>query len=408
MHIVVLADNFPPERNAAASRIFERARWWIRWGHDVTVVTSFPNFPEGKLFPGYRNEWYRTEELEGIRVVRVKTFIAANAGFGRRILDFLSFMVTGSTAALFERQVDVVLGSSPQFFAAVAGGIVGAARRLPFVFEIADLWPASVVGVGAMRPSAAIRAAEQLELALYRQAAAIVALTPAFKVDLVRRGVPATKIDVIINGVEVERYRARPRDQELAESLGLTNKFVVGYIGTLGMAHALDNVLAAAELVRDDADIAFLFVGPGAAREKLIAERDRRRLSNVVFVPPQPKDLIDRYWSLCNVALVHLKDSPVFATVIPSKIFEAMAMGLPLLLAAPRGEASEIIESAGAGVVVPPEDPNALADETRKLAANPARLAELAEAAQRAAPHFTREEQARRVLEVLERAARRH
>ncbi|MBL8740757.1 MAG: glycosyltransferase family 4 protein [Myxococcales bacterium] len=405
MHIVILTENFPPERNASASRIHERARWWVRWGHQVTVVTSFPNFPEGRLFEGYRNDWYGEETIDGIHVIRVKTFIAANTGFGKRIADFLSFMATGSVAGVFRTEPDVVLGNSPQFFAGVAGGIVALLRRRPFVFEIADLWPHSVVGVGAMKPGLAITLAEKLELELYRRAQAVVALTPAFKLDLMRRGVPGDKVHVIVNGVELERYKPIPRDESLGASLGLRGKFVVGYIGTLGMAHALENVLHAAQRLRDVPEVQFLFVGPGAAREALIAERDRLSLANVHFVPSQPKEIIDRYWSLCDVALVHLKNDPVFSTVIPSKIFEAMAMGIPVLLAAPRGEASSIIDETGAGIVVDAERPEVLADAVRSLRADPARLRELAAVSLSAAPSYTRERQARLVLDVLQRAA---
>jgi glycosyltransferase involved in cell wall biosynthesis len=405
MKILVLADNFPPERNAAAARVYERALYWVRWGHEVTVVTSFPNFPEGKLFPGYENRLRAVEAMDGIRVVRVKTFIAPNTGFAKRTLDFLSYMVTGSIAGMFE-EADVVLATSPQFFAGVAGAITAAATRRPFVFEIADLWPASITAVGAMKPSLPIRALERVELALYRRARAVISLTPAFKEDLERRGVDPAKVHVAINGVDLERYAKREPDDRLLDELGLRGKFVIGYIGTLGMAHALDRVLDAAQLVRDQPRIHFLFVGPGAARESLIAEAARRGLTNVTFVPSQPKDQIARYWSVCSVALVSLKGDPTFSTVIPSKIFEAMGMGLPILLAAPKGEASAIIEREHAGIVVAPEAPSAFADAVRMLAEHRTIVAEFASASERSANSYTRETQARRVLEILDRARR--
>lgn len=405
MHVLILADNFPPERNAAASRVYERAKYWVQWGHRVTVVTSFPNFPEGRVFPGYTNDWYGTEVMDGIHVVRVKTFIAPNVGRARRVVDFLSYMVTGAAAGIVQSDVDVVLATSPQFFAGVAGDLVAIARRHPFVFEVADLWPASVTAVGAMRRGVIIRAAEQLELMLYRHARAIITLTPAFTVDLAARGVPFDKIHTIINGADLASWTRRKRDRELESSLSLGGKFVVGYIGTLGMAHALENVIAAAEQLRDRPDVRILFVGPGAVRESLIAECAKRRVDNVIFVPGQPKDRVSLYWDLCDVALVHLKNAAVFATVIPSKIFEAMAMGLPIVLAAPTGEASAIVARNGAGVVVPPEDPAALAATIRDLHDDDASRARYAESSARAAPLYTRQEQARRVMEVLVAAA---
>jgi len=353
MKILFFADNFPPETNAAATRVHERAVHWVAWGHEVTVVTSFPNFPQGKLHAGYRNRWRQADTIDGIRVVRVKTFIAPNKGGAlRRVLDFLSFMVTGTVAALFESRPDVVVATSPQFFAAVAGWLVGALKRVPFVFELGDIWPASIVGVGAMRRNPLLALMEMIELFLYRRAARVVALTRAFKENLTRRGIDPGKIAVVRNGVDLGRYAPRPRDAGLASEWRLAGKFVVGYVGTHGMAHGLGNVLDAAERTRSRADICFLLVGDGAERDMLLADAARRDLTNVRLIGPQPKEAMPRVWSLLDVALVHLRDSPVFAEVIPSKIFEAMAMGKPILLAAPKGEAKEIVEGDDAGLSV--------------------------------------------------------
>ncbi|MCB1733779.1 MAG: glycosyltransferase family 4 protein [Gammaproteobacteria bacterium] len=405
MHILFLTENFPPETNASATRVFERARYWVQWGHRVTILTCAPNFPQGTVYPGYRNRWYQTEEMEGIRVVRVKTFIAANEGFSARIVDFLSFMVTAFIAGLFQKRPDVVVATSPQFFAAVAGWALAGVRRKPFVFELGDLWPASITAVGAMRDSAMLRMLERLELFLYRRSAAVVALTYAFRDDLVSRGIDTDKIHVVRNGVDLPRYGRREPDPDLVRSLDLENSFVIGYIGTHGMAHALNRVLDSAELLlRTDSarKIRFLFVGTGAARKALESEAHERQLGNVVFVPVQPKERVAEYWALCDVALVHLKDSPVFAGVIPSKIFEAMGMGLPVVLAAPQGEAWDIIASEGAGVCVPAESPQDLANAILALAEDPERLAALAKVSGAAAPRYSREKQAREMVRVLQ------
>ena len=327
MNILFLADNFPPERNAQASRVYERACYWVNWGHEVTVLTGFPNFPEGKLYPGYRNRWRQVEHIDGIRVVRLKTFIAPNAGAGLRILDFLSFMIVAFFAGLFERRPDVLVATSPQFFAAIAGWALAAVRRCPFVMELSDLWPDSIVAVGAMQRNIAIRWLEKVELFLYRKAARIVALTSAFKDNLVRRGVDSRKIDVVINGVDLRRYAPRPRDDAFAQRWGLQrSEFVIGYIGTHGMAHALENVLDAAGLL-EASGIRFLFVGAGAERERLIALAAERQLQNVTFVPPQPKEMMPAVWSVCDIALVHLKNTPVFESVIPFQDFRSHGDG---------------------------------------------------------------------------------
>ena len=259
MKILFLSDNFPPEINAPATRTYEHAVEWVRAGHQVTVITTAPNFPEGRLFGGYRNRLAHSETMDGIEVIRVKTYITANEGFLKRTLDYVSFMFTGGLAALFHPRPDVIVTTSPQFFCAMAGWVVTRLRRLPWVFELRDLWPASIVAVGAMKKSRAIRLLEWIELRMYRDADAVVSVTHAFKTDLVRRGIDPAKIHVVLNGVDLSLYRPMPKDEALLDQFDLRGKFVVGYLGTHGMAHALDKVVDAATILRDHPDIVFLF-----------------------------------------------------------------------------------------------------------------------------------------------------
>lgn len=403
MRILFLTDNFPPETNAAATRVFERACYWARWGHEVTVLTSAPNFPEGRLHDGYRNRWYQRESVEGLDVVRVKTFIAPNRGVKMRILDFLSYMASASVVGTFLRRPDLIVATSPQFFCAVAGSNLAHLKRVPFVFELADLWPASIRAVGAMKSGPLLNAVERLELRLYRRSSAIVALTDSFRKDLISRGVPADKIAVVRNGVDLDRHSPVSRHCDLAEELGLQGKFVVGYIGTHGLAHDLVNVLDAAERIADRKDIAFLLVGNGADRARVVEEAERRGLANVVMRPAVPKSEVGAYTSLCDVALVHLRDDAVFKTVIPSKMFEAMAYAKPILMVSPHGEAAELLENSGAGVWVPAADPSALAEQVVALADDPMRRQVLGETSRQCAPRFSRERQAREMAAVLER-----
>jgi colanic acid biosynthesis glycosyl transferase WcaI len=402
--ILFLSENFPPETNAAATRVFERAVYWARWGHQVTVITQAPNFPHGKLFDGYRNDWHRVEEMSGIRVVRVKTYISANRGVLRRTLDFVSYGVMASLSGLREPRPDVICATSPQFFAAVAGWLIGALRRVPFVFELGDLWPLSISAVGAMKKGLALSAIEQIELFLYRRSSRVAALTHAFKRNLTERGIDPAKIDIVINGVDLPRYAPRPRDAAFERDWNLAGKFVIGYVGTHGMAHGLINVLDAAERLRGDDRIRFLFVGAGAERDMLIETALARGLTNVVFAPPQPKDAMPAVWSVLDVALVHLKDSPAFAEVIPSKIFEAMAMGLPILFAAPAGEATQLLQRHGAGLTIAAGDPEALAGAVLRLAGDAEERKRFAEASLAAAPKHSRETQAREMLGVFDKA----
>lgn len=402
MKILFFTENFPPETNAAATRVFERAVYWARWGHDVTIITCQPNFPHGRLFDGFTNS-YSIETMEGIRVVRVRTYIAPNRGILRRIADFLSFMVMGYRAARLEPAPDVVVSTSPQFFAAVAAWWFAKCRGYRYVFELGDLWPASIAAVGAMRPNTALRLLEKLERRMYRDADAVVALTKSFKDNLVGRAIPADKIAVIINGVDLWRYGPRPRDGALADLAGCAGgTCVIGYVGTHGMAHALGNVLDAATLIRNRNDIRFLFVGAGAERDQLMARAARENLDNVSFLAPQPKDRMPDIWALCDIALVHLKNSDVFAGVIPSKIFEAMGMGLPILFAGPAGDGSRIVEAADAGVVINAEDPKALAEAVVRLADDAEYRRHLGARSLAAAPRHSRETQARHMAAVLQ------
>lgn len=407
MKVLFVSDNFPPEVNAQATRVYERACYWSRWGHKVTVITSFPNFPEGKLFPGYSNRWREVYEIDGIRVVRVKTFIAPNAGVVLRIVDFLSFMLTSFIAGLFESRPDVLAVSTPQFFAAVGACMLSIVRRLPFVMEIADLWPDAIVAVGAMRGGPALKVLRKLELFLYRRADRLIALGPEIKHNLVSRRVPAHKVHVIRNGVDLERYAPRTRDMALASRWGIrAHDFIVGYIGTLGMAMDLMNVVDAAAQTMDPT-IHYLFVGTGSERDRLITETKRRGLGNVTFIPAQPKDTLPAAWSLCDIALVHIKNKPFFKQTLPAKMFEAIGMGLPIVLVAPKGDASEVVQNEQIGVWIPPENPTALSTAISHLKSNPELLSGFRKRSTAAAPRYTRKRQAELVLKAFSGALRR-
>ncbi len=363
MHILFLTDNFPPEGNAPATRTFEHAREWVKLGHKVTVITCAPNFPEGKVFDGYRNEWLSKQKIEEINVWRVKTYIAANQGFLRRTIDFISFMFSSLFFGLFTRKVDVVIGTSPQFFTVISAWALAKLKRVPFVFELRDIWPASIKAVGVMKNSLILNMLERLELFLYHQANLIISVTNSFKSNLVNRGVPSEKIKVVFNGVDLSKYKPLPeKDKSFSKEFKLQDKFVAGYIGTHGKAHALENIIKVAELLKTESDIRIVFAGGGADRERLKNLVEISGLSNVVMIPRQPKENMQKIWSLCDLSLVTLKDTPLFSTVIPSKIFESMSMMIPIIISVPEGESTEIIRKENLGVIVPPENPKKLAE----------------------------------------------
>lgn len=404
MHILFLSDNFPPEVNAPASRTYEHCREWVRAGNRVTVITCTPNFPTGRVFPGYRNRLWQRETSDGIDVIRVWSYITANEGFVRRILDYVSYMVAAILAAPFVRHVDLVVGTSPQFFTVCAAFVVSRLKRIPFVFELRDLWPESIKVVGAMRESLAIRMLERLELFLYRKAAHIVSVTHSFRRNLIARGVDGNKISVVTNGVDLSRFKSMPKDSELVARLGLEGKFVAGYVGTHGMAHHLETLLDAAENLRSMPGgevFHFVLLGDGARKEALKDEAARRGLANVTFIASVSKDQVARYWSLLDVSVIHLKKTDLFTTVIPSKLFESMGMGLPLLLGV-AGESAEILEREGAGLVFEPENVQQLCRGLERLKNDVALYEQLRRNALAAARRYDRTHLANRMLALLE------
>ncbi len=407
VHVLFLTDNFPPEVNAPASRTFEHCREWVRAGHKVTVVTCAPNFPTGRVFPGYRNRLWARETMDGIEVVRVWSYITANEGFLKRVLDYQSFMVSATIASLFVRKVDVVVGTSPQFFTACAARVVGLLKRRPWVFELRDLWPESIKAVGAMRSGRAIEWLERLELYLYRRAAAVVSVTESFKRNLASRGIDAAKIEVVTNGVDISRFQPRPKDRELLAELGLEDAFVAGYIGTHGMAHALETLLDAADRLRDEG-VVFLFLGDGARKQALRDKAREMGLQNVRFVDTVKKEDVARYWSILDVSVIHLRKTDLFTTVIPSKLFESMGMGLPVLHGV-EGESADIVRAEGAGIPFEPENADELCAAIRRLRSDPAEMQRFREACLAGARNYDRATLAGRMLAVLERvvAARR-
>ncbi|MDF2867738.1 MAG: uncharacterized protein K0S11_1208 [Gammaproteobacteria bacterium] len=401
MHILFITDNFPPELNANATIVYELATYWIKMGYEVTVITCAPNFPEGKLFNGYRNKWYQKEIMDGIQVIRVKTFIYPNKGTLLRIIDFLSFMVSSFFAGLFQSKPDLVIAISPQFFTTISGLGLARIKRCKFFFMLCDLWPASIEAVGAISNKKILQKIEKLELFVYRHSDKIISLTHSFKQDLVRRGILTNKIEVIINGVDTNKLFPLPPCEKLLDKYQLHNKFVVSYIGTFGMAHALSNALEAAKILKTNPDIVFLLVGSGAEKEKLIQIKEQHNLTNVIIEGLQPKALIPSYWSITQLALIHLKNHPVFSTVIPSKMFEAFAMAKPVIFAGPVGEASQFISSNNVGICVPPEQPEALANTINLLKGDKIYLSKLSTNSLVVANKYNREEQVRAICDLI-------
>ena len=354
MKILFLTDNFYPEVNAPASRTYEHAREWVKAGHEVTVITCVPNFPKGKVFDGYKNKLWQKEAIDGIEVIRVWSYIAANKGFVRRTLDFISFSVTSFLAGLFVK-ADVIVATSPQFFTALSGRTLSFWKRVPWIMEVRDLWPESIKTVGAMKDNLFIRYFEWEEMRCYRSAKTIVVVTDSFKRTLTARGIDEAKIKVVKNGVDKEMFKPVPKDEALIGELGLEGKKIIGYIGTHGMAHKLDFILDCARNMQGRNDFHFLFIGAGAEREALLAKKEREGITNVTMLDSVPKDQVVRYISILDLSLINLRKSELFKTVIPSKMFENAGMQIPIIMGV-QGEAQEMLEEYGAGLCFEPEN----------------------------------------------------
>jgi colanic acid biosynthesis glycosyl transferase WcaI len=367
MKILFLSHYYPPEVNAPASRLSEHARFWADAGCEVTVVTCAPNHPKGILYPGYRNKAFSRESVAGIDVIRIWTFLAANEGFFTRIINYISYFAV----VLFWRwrlpKSDVVISTSPQFFCGLAGWFFKSRNR-PWVLEIRDLWPESIVALGAIKSTLIIRALELIERWAYRRADMIVTVTDSF-VDHIEPLSSGTPVSVIKNGVVLSDYTENGHSgaKQFRKNYDLDGKFVAAYVGTIGMAHGLQTVLDAAGLLIARPDIVFLLVGDGADMEKLLNHRDRYNLTNVRIIGHQPKEAMPMIWNVADTALVLLKQLDTYKKVIPSKMFEAMATERPIILGV-EGEALDLLENSKAGIGITPENAAELAAEVIKLA----------------------------------------
>lgn len=397
MHILFLTHYFPPEVNAPATRTFEHCRRWVKAGHKVTVITCAPNCPTGVVFDGYDNEWRSEDWIEGIRVIRLWTWLAPNKGFLKRVVNFLSYMLHAAWEARRVSDVDLLVATSPQLFCGWAG-VFARRKNVPFVLEIRDLWPESIVAVGAMRRNFLIRALEWLEKKLYQSADHIVTVGDDYRQGLLERGVAPDDISVIPNGVDLNQF-SHADGSRVRQELAAGNRFVCGYIGTVGMAHGLEVILSAAERLKQQGrdDIQFWIVGEGARRSELEQLAAEKGLTNVRFTGLLPKEQMPAVISACDACLVHLRGADLFSTVMPSKVFEYMALNVPIVMGV-RGQACDIVEQGRAGIPMTPDDPQSLLDciehiRTKGRASFQGR--------DHVAKHFNRDRLANRMLEVL-------
>lgn len=407
MKIGLVCHYFWPEVGAPSARLLEMGRVWAARGHEVVAVTNFPNHPTGIVPPEYAGRSFMVEQVQGITVARCRTYATPNRGFVKKTLGHLFFMLqSGLQGRGPLAGAGVVVASSPTLFAAVGAWWLARGLRAPFVIEVRDLWPGIFTELGVIRQRWLIRALEGLELFLYRRSAAVVTVTHGFAANIVGRGIDARKVHVVPNGVDLEAFLPGPPDAELLARLGLAGKFVVLYCGAHGISHALHRVLEVAERLGGDARIHFLFVGDGAEKEGLEAIARARGLSNVSFHASVERGQVAAFYRSADVCLVPLRNLPLFRTFIPSKMFEILACGRPIV-ASLAGEAAEILVAAGGALLTPPEDVPAIAAAIARLAAEPELRSDLAARGRPfVAGHYDRRALAEQYLALLESITR--
>lgn len=407
MKLLYVSQYFPPEMGAPAARAVELARHWVRDGQEVSVLTGFPNHPTGVIAPEYRGKFRRLmcrETLDGIEVTRTWLWPLPNRRPYERMLNYSSFFLSASLTGLRLRRPDVIIATSPQLLVALSGYWLARVKRVPFVFEVRDLWPESLSAVGVGGEHGLLnRGLGAVAGFLYRNADHIVVVTEAFRTYLVRKWkVPPEKISVVQNGVEPELFA--PVDAgEVKSELGLDGKFVVCYIGTMGMAHGLGTLVDAAEkLATVLPDVRFFVVGEGAEKQAIIELARRRGISNIVFLNQQAREKIPALISAADACVVLLKKTDVFQTVIPTKMLEFMSCQRPVILGVD-GQARELLERAHGGIFVEPENAGALVDAISLLHAQPGLRALLGQNGRRfVMQNLSRQRTARAYIEVLD------
>lgn len=364
MKILVLSQFYDPEPIFKPHELAEGLR---EKGHQVTVLTGFPNYPHGVVYDGYRVRPWRIEEVNGVRVVRLALYADHSRSSFRRTLNYSSFCVSASIlGSLLCGSVDVMYVWHPPLTIGMAAWIIGLARRLPFLYAIHDLWPESVVGAGMLRNKPLIRLLESMERFIYSRAKAIAVSSPGFVKHLEGKGVSREKIHVLTDWADEQIYRPIQPDPSLAAELGMVGKFSVVFSGQLGIVQGLDTLINAWDLLRRYENIQLIIVGDGVEKRRLESMVAARNLRNVRFLGRFPLHEMSSIHALADVLLVHLIADPLFGMSIPGKTYAYMASGKPILMAV-NGVAAEIVQSANAGLTCSAENPRAMADTVEQF-----------------------------------------
>jgi colanic acid biosynthesis glycosyl transferase WcaI len=364
MRIALLTQWYPPE--PGSSRLHEIGRELSVRGHDVTVITGFPNYPGGRFYEGYRISWREWQDYDGVRVLRLPLYPDHSRSKTKRILNFTSFAASASVLGPFlSGPIDLLWVYHPPLTVGIPACVIGNLRQAPLVYEIQDMWPETLAATGMLTSPRIAKWVGRAADVIYRQSAAITVISPGFKRNLIEKGVPAEKIHVIPNWADA-RFEPVSRDDELAARHGMSGHFNVVYAGNMGAAQALDNVLNAATLLRDVPAVQFVLIGDGIDEQRLRTSAADRGLTNVLFIGRQPAAAMPKFFAMADVLLIHLNRDPLFEITIPGKTMVYLASGKPIVCAV-GGDAAEIVVRAGAGLACTPEQPEELAQAVRTL-----------------------------------------
>lgn len=371
MKILFLTQYCPPEVGAPQNRIFELAKGLQRNGHHVTILTAMPNYPVGEVFEGYRGKILMEEELEGIRIVRTWIYTTPSKGFIARLMNYFSFTLTSVLLGLWKvGKHDIIFTESPPLFLGGSGYILSALLQAKYIFNVSDLWPESAVKLGVLKNEPLIKMSTMLEEFCYDKADLISGQTRGIVDNIASRGYDPAKIFLLTNGVDTALFSKANRDETLREELGIAGKFALVYAGIHGLAQGLEVMVRAAERLRDYPEIAIVFVGEGPEKEQLVKLAQELELTNVYFLPLQKKKDMPRLLASMDATIIPLKKLDLFKGALPSKMFEALACELPIVLAVD-GEARVLIEAAEAGIYVEPENVDEMSAAVLKLYQNP-------------------------------------
>ena len=374
MKIMLMAQCYAPENISAAVLVTELATDLARRGHQVSVITSAPNYPEGRVFSGYQNGVYQVEMLDGVRVIRTWSYISPTKKFWSRIFHYGTYSSTAFYGALFAGRPDVLVSYSPPLPLGLSAWLLSRIWHIPWVLQIEDLYPDAAVAAGIMKNKKVISFFLKMENFLYQNSHHISVISESFRKILLAKKVPNSKLDVIPVWADPEEVHPLPKENSFRRQHKLENKFVIMYAGNIGLTSCLEDVLQAAELLKEQKDIQFLIVGEGVKKLSLEAESQKKQIPNISFLPYQPREFLAEMLAAADVSLVTLNEGAALSS-LPSKIFNIMASARPIIAVAPLGsELMQIVEDAACGWTVAPGSPVELAVTIIQLLARDSNL----------------------------------